>query len=136
MTLWASTALCALSVSLLMSGTTGPDDWPCWRGPNQNGALEAPGQFGSSSFGLEILWKNTLGAGYAGIAVAGRTVLTMFTDGESDLLAAFNARTGEEIWRHRLGAMYRAHDGGQTVKRGRSTVSQHSRIIAGRDGGD
>ncbi len=103
--------LCFLGLCTIVSGAVAAD-WSDWRGPNQDGTVEAPGQFSGKGFGLEILWKKTIGAGYSGISVADGKVLTMFTDGAADLLGAFDARTGRELWRYRMGTMYQGHDGG------------------------
>ena len=42
--------------------------------------------------GLDLAWKVPIGSGYSGIAVADGKVVTMFSSGESDVLAAFDAR--------------------------------------------
>ena len=81
----------ALSVLFLTPIGTTATDWPNWRGPNHDGTVAAPGQFSDRGFGLEIVWKKMIGAGYCGMTVAQGRLLTMFADGESDLLAALNA---------------------------------------------
>ena len=55
-----------------------------------------------------MAWKKTLGSGYSGIVVAGGRVVTMFTDGTSDIVAEkledFGLdRTVELLREHRLG---------------------------------
>ena len=102
----------ALSILCVAPTCTVAADWPNWRGPNHDGTVAAPGQFCDRAFGLEIVWKKLIGSGYSGMTVAQGRLLTMFADGESDLLAAFNAHTGSELWRFRMGAMYPGHDGG------------------------
>ncbi|MCH8805445.1 MAG: PQQ-binding-like beta-propeller repeat protein, partial [Planctomycetes bacterium] len=102
----------ALSVLCVAPNGTSAADWPNWRGPNHDGTIDAPGQFFDRPFGLEIVWKRRIGSGYSGMTVAQGRLLTMFADGESDLLAAFNAQTGSELWRFRMGDMYPGHDGG------------------------
>ena len=84
----------ALSIIYVAPICTVAADWPNWRGPNHDDTIDAPGQFSDRAFGLEIVWKKTIGAGYSGMTVAQGRLLTMFADGESDLLAAFNAKTG------------------------------------------
>lgn len=84
-------------------------EWPNFRGPAHGGpagagALPAPQ-------GLELAWKKELGSGYSGISVAGGKVVTLYASGADDLLAAFDAATGETLWRLRLGEKYAGHEG-------------------------
>ena len=109
-------------------------DWPSWRGPHQDGTIEAPGQFSGKSFGLEILWKKPIGSGYSGISVASGKVLTMFTDGVADFLGAFDAHTGRELWRHRMGGMYEGHDGGHDGPVSTPIVDEGTVYALGADG--
>ena len=71
------------------------------------------GLFPAGSFGLEAVWNRPLGIGYSGIAVQDGIAVTMFADGEIDWLTAGEARTGKELWRYEIGAMYAAHDGSE-----------------------
>jgi len=49
---------------------------------------------------LEVVWKQPLGSGYSGVAVADGQVVTMLSDGKHDVVAAFNAADGRERWRY------------------------------------
>ena len=51
------------------------------------------------SVGLTVAWRVPLGSGYSGIAVAGDTVVTMFSDGTQDVVAAFDRARGGQRWR-------------------------------------
>ncbi|NIL99135.1 MAG: PQQ-binding-like beta-propeller repeat protein, partial [Planctomycetales bacterium] len=64
------------------------------------------------SFGLEVQWKRLVGAGYSAVSIVDGKLLATFADAGDDYLGAFDARTGAELWRYRLGSMYKAHDGG------------------------
>ncbi len=86
-------------------------DWPLWSGPNRNLTSLGNGAFDRPSFGLERLWTKPLGSGYSGIAVVGELLVTGFSDGEADFLAALDAATGEELWRYRIADAYVGHDG-------------------------
>ena len=93
--------------------SVGPaDDWKQWRGPQQNGHASQQGYFDKSGFRLSLVWKKRIGSGYSGIAVADGKLLVPYGDGKEDWLGAFDAKTGKPIWKHRLGTMYPAHDGG------------------------
>ncbi len=63
------------------------------------------------AFGLSIAWDRELGSGYSNISVADGKAVTGFTVGEVDVLAAFDRRSGEEIWRYELGPKYAGHSG-------------------------
>ncbi|MEE8526055.1 MAG: PQQ-binding-like beta-propeller repeat protein, partial [Thermoanaerobaculia bacterium] len=60
---------------------------------------------------LEVAWKRPLGSGYSSISVADGRGVTLFSDGDSDFVIAFDAATGAELWRHRIGEVYKGHDG-------------------------
>lgn len=87
-------------------------DWPRFRGPDADGSSPETGLFGeSTTSGLALAWKQPLGSGYSGVAVAESAVVTMFSDGESSVMIAFDPENGEEIWRYKIGATYAGHDG-------------------------
>ena len=67
--------------------------------------------FSPGGFGLELIWKKSLGSGYSRIAVADGRAITMFSDGEFDNLVALDAATGQEIWRYEIAATYVGHGG-------------------------
>lgn len=87
------------------------DDWLQWAGPNFNLTIRDAGVFDRGAFDLEPVWVRPLGSAYSGIAVADGKLITAFSDGTSDLLAALDEATGEEIWRYRIGPVYKGHDG-------------------------
>ena len=73
-------------------------EWPAWRGPSMDGTHPAVGLFGSG-FALELAWSRELGPGYSSVSVSGGVAVTMFSDGESEVLIALDAGSGEELWR-------------------------------------
>jgi enterochelin esterase-like enzyme/outer membrane protein assembly factor BamB len=129
-------------------GAPGPAaaDWPQQRGPSQNATVDGTGLLSDGGFGLEVAWKRALGSGYSEIAVVGDLAVTMFTDGTNDLVAAFDAATGEERWRYTVGPMYAGHDGSDDGPIGTPTIADgvvyginaHGRFFALRlaDGGE
>ncbi len=88
-----------------------PQDWPRYRGPQQDGSSPGNGVLDRDPMGLAVDWKRPLGSGYSSISVAVGHGVTMFTDGKDDLLVAFDAATGEERWRYRIAEMYEGHSG-------------------------
>jgi len=85
-------------------------DWPHLRGPALDGRTPGGGALDSAS-ALEVAWKVPLGSGYSGVAVAGGRAVTLYSDGKTDWIAAFDAATGKQAWRHKLGEAYKGHDG-------------------------
>ncbi len=75
---------------------------------SQNAALTASSPADNS---LTVLWKRPLGPGNSRIAVAEGLAITLFSDGESDLLVALDTISGDEIWRYRIAPTYAGHDG-------------------------
>lgn len=86
-------------------------DWPVFRGPAGDGVAPADGVFDGESSGLGVAWKTALGSGYSGVSVASGTAVTMFARNGSDWAVAFDAESGEELWRVEIGATYKGHDG-------------------------
>src|SRR5687767_1412607 len=74
-------------------------DWPGFRGPNYNGST-TDGNFGAKTQGqLAVAWRGALGSGYSGITIAEGRAITMFSDGKNDVVVAFDAKSGKELWR-------------------------------------
>jgi enterochelin esterase-like enzyme/outer membrane protein assembly factor BamB len=103
-------------------------DWPHWSGPNLD--LTSPGgDVFAGEFRLERLWSTPLGSGYSGVAVVDERVVAAFSDGTSDFFAAFDAATGDELWRHRIAETYEGHD--QNEDGPRSTPTIHDGVVYG-----
>lgn len=95
-----------------LSGVSAPHGWPGFRGVRGDGVSAETGVFPvSGEFGLEIVWKVPIGKGYSGVAVSKGTVATMFSDGATDWVIAFDDLTGAERWRFTIDETYRGHDG-------------------------
>lgn len=123
------TALCLVAMLALGAIATAQPtaDWPRFRGAALDGA--APHAPLPERFGLEVLWKKSIGEGYSAISVAGDLGITMCSAGDDDVVLAFDAATGSERWRYRIGAVYKAHsgsDGGPV-----STPAIHDGVVYG-----
>ncbi|MDX1998127.1 MAG: PQQ-binding-like beta-propeller repeat protein [Thermoanaerobaculia bacterium] len=103
-------------------------DWPQFRGP------EAPISIPAGPHQLEVAWKQALGSGYSNVSVAGGLAVTMFTAGENDVVAAFDAATGAERWRYSLGAKYAGHDGSTDGPIGTPTIADGTVYALGAQG--
>ena len=66
---------------------------------------------GSASEDLRIVWKTKIGSGYSGVTVGDGRAITMYSDGESDVMAAFDLEQGRTLWTHTVAETYRGHDG-------------------------
>lgn len=86
-------------------------EWPGLRGPNYDGAVRDAQWITGGDASLEVGWKVALGSGYSAVAVADGKVVTMFVDGEHDVMGAFDPSSGEELWRYAFGETYPGHDG-------------------------
>lgn len=97
---WAAVALLGCAV---VSAQPSSQGWPQFLGPNRNGAVDY--DIGARAKLVEG-WRHALPAGGAGITVAGGRLYTLGSDGTQDLLLAFDAATGKELWRAPLGATH------------------------------
>jgi outer membrane protein assembly factor BamB/enterochelin esterase-like enzyme len=100
----------ALASTILGITPTAAQDWPHFRGVDSDARVELDGLF-KGEFGLSIGWRMPLGSGYSGIAVAEGALVTMFSDGTSDVVIAMDPATGTERWRSIVEPTYRGHDG-------------------------
>ncbi|MCP3993997.1 MAG: PQQ-binding-like beta-propeller repeat protein, partial [bacterium] len=126
------------AISYLLAGTAVAEDWPHYRGPDYNGI--APGSTVSQgeTFGFEIDWITTLGSGYSSVSVVGDSGVTLFSDGTSNVLLAFDSSTGEERWHLDIGPLYEGHSGSRDGPTSTPTVhggmvyalDPHGRMVA------
>lgn len=106
-------AVLVLALVLPLPAVPAGADWPSLVGPDAARRFEASALPAGATPRLELAWRVPLGSGYSGVAVAGERLVTMFTDGPDDVVAAFDAGSGEEVWRRRLDALNPGRDGSQ-----------------------
>lgn len=85
---------------LVMPHIVQAGDWPQILGPHRDGIAE--GEKLASSWpatGPQTLWKQSVGSGLAGVAVAGGTLYVFDRDGDDERLAAVDALTGKPRWK-------------------------------------
>ncbi len=81
--------------------TAQSQDWTQWAGPNRNFTTTAAGLADHwPEAGPRQLWSRDLGDGYAAIAAKAGRLYTMYRDGDSDVVTALRADTGETAWKY------------------------------------
>lgn len=116
-----------LLISLAGNGLCSDGDWPHYRGPNRDGIVPVKNLLQGKSFGFETDWIRDLGSGYSSVAVVGDTGVTMFSNGSSDVVMAFDAASGKEKWHYDLGPVYKGHSGSRDGPT--STPTLHDGIV-------
>jgi len=88
---------------------SGGEDWPQWRGPRSDGTWRGPKLPEKwPATGLRCLWRQPIGGGYAGVAVAKGRVYTMDyskAPDETERVLCFDA-TGKPLWSHSYPVKY------------------------------
>lgn len=94
----------ALVFSAAWFSTAVADDWPQFRGPNQDGvSLESDWSHEWDSSGPKRLWEFPVGTGNGAVAVVGDRLYTMGASGETeetDTVFCLSTKSGEVVWKH------------------------------------
>ena len=84
----------------LFCATAGAADWPNFRGPNHNGISSETGWLVKwPAEGPKLLWKASVGLGYAAITVANGRAYAAGNTGDNATLYCFDAETGSNVWK-------------------------------------
>lgn len=94
----------------LSSFVSANNDWPGLRGPSQNGRIDG-GNFASTEGALSVAWRANIGPGYSAVTVVNGKAVTFYSDRKDDLAIAFDANSGKELWRYKIGDAFKGHDG-------------------------
>jgi outer membrane protein assembly factor BamB len=97
-----SLILYSLSFVFLTSAVQAAPDWLQWRGPTRDGKIHKEAEAWPTSLtkdNLDELWSVPLAEGYASPILSGDRVFTVETkDKKSEIVRAFNRRTGKQLW--------------------------------------
>ena len=90
-----------------------PPYWIEFRGPNRDGHYrERPILTSWPAGGLTPLWKQPVGGGYASFAIAHGRAFTIEQRRHQEVVAAYDVRTGLELWSHGWDGEFREWMGG------------------------
>lgn len=98
---------CLVSV-LLLSSMSLAGDWPQWRGPLRTGHVP-PGTAVPQALPAEphVVWRMPVGDGFASPVVAGGRVFHLEDQNQQEVVRAFDAATGRELWSKTLFSSHR-----------------------------
>ncbi len=105
----AASFVFALSIALVFPQLSAETlhDWPQYRGPERDGTSPESGLLAQwPEDGPKVLWKRDVGTGFSGLAVAAGRIYTMMAEDDKEYAVAFDAATGEEVWRTEIGALF------------------------------
>jgi outer membrane protein assembly factor BamB len=97
--------LLAIIIAVGAAGAQTNTDWPQWRGPDRNGAVNAalPSEWPEA---LTKRWEIPVGAGHASPVVSGNRVVVIAREGDDEIVRALDLASGKEIWRAAYPAPY------------------------------
>ena len=98
-----------LVVVARMPGSADAGDWPQILGPERNGkATKEKLANAWPTEGPEIVWKQQVGSGYAGVAVADGLVVLWHRQGDESVAEGMRGVTGEKVWRASYPTTYKS----------------------------
>ena len=86
------------------------DDWAQFLGPARNGTSAEVG-LANSLDDVSVAWRAPGGVGMSAVAVADGKAITMYNEGESQVLVALDAQSGNETWKVPVGPVYKNGQG-------------------------
>lgn len=115
-----------IALVVAFATSTHADDWPQWMGPERDGVWREDGILAKfPAGGAKVLWKQPVGMGYAGPAVAdGKVFVTdrNLASGQSnpgnpfdretvvggvERVLCLDAKSGKELWKHEYPSAYK-----------------------------
>jgi outer membrane protein assembly factor BamB len=119
----ASTPQPTVPTAVPSAGVAPPPYWTDFRGPARDGVYrERRISFDWPAKGLTPVWKQPVGGGYASFVTARGRAFTIEQRGAQEVVAAYDAATGRELWTTAWTAKFRELMGGDGP---RATPSWH-----------
>lgn len=87
------------------------EEWNQFRGINRNGVAECSDLVNFTNEPPKLIWKKKLGDGFSELTIADGKIYTMISERQdsttgNEFIAAFDEKTGDEIWRTKVDKMF------------------------------
>lgn len=86
--------------------------WPAYRGPAGDGSTGETILTSWPGGKLKELWRKPVGGGWASFVAAGKLIYTIEQRRAQEVVAAYDAATGREVWAHKYAADFQESMGG------------------------
>src|SRR5262245_45944207 len=97
-----------LTIAVAVAIPIGAADWPQFLGPERNGVYRGPALADTwPASGPRVVWRKTVGQGFAGPAVAGKQLILFHRVGNEEVVESLDAATGMPQWRFAYPTKYR-----------------------------
>ncbi|HVP48026.1 MAG TPA: PQQ-binding-like beta-propeller repeat protein [Bryobacteraceae bacterium] len=83
------------------------DEWPQWRGPHRDGALESTSAPASWPEHLQLRWKLTVGEGHSSPVLAGGRIFVFTRQQGKEVVSAIDPASGRILWQQSYPAPYK-----------------------------
>ena len=101
--------------------------WTDFRGPHRDGHYQQqPVLTAWPASGLRPMWKQPVGGGYASFVAAHGRAYTIEQRGGQEVVAAYDVKTGRELWTHEWSGVFRESMGGDGP---RATPTWHENVV-------